>query len=112
MQIEVWETQLRKGAVELAVLGVLAKGDSYGVAILERLAEVSALGVAEGSIYPLLHRLQKDGKVASRWVEEPGASHPRKYYALTPQGREMLTKMQAGWRRLRSGLDAILCEES
>lgn len=111
MEIRAWQAQLRKGAAELAVLAVLERGESYGVEILEAIDRAGGLEVAEGSIYPLLNRLQKAGKLRARWVEDPGATHPRKYYSLTEEGRRTLAEMRAAWRRFRRGLDALVKED-
>jgi DNA-binding PadR family transcriptional regulator len=65
----------------------------------------------DGSIYPLLNRLQKEGKIRGRWVEDPEATHPRKYYALTAAGRALLSEMLAEWAQFESGMRQILGEE-
>lgn len=112
MDIRGWQAQLRKGAAELAVLAVLEREESYGLQILDTIDRAGGLDVAEGSIYPLLNRLQKAGKLRSRWVEDPGATHPRKYYSLTAEGRRTLQEMRTAWLRFRHGLDALLQEDS
>ena len=101
-----WETQLRKGALSLAVLAVLWPGRSYGLEILKRLSE-AGLSITEGAIYPLLNRMKAEGLVASEWVEAD-AGHPRKYYSLTPQGRGRARDMAAGWRAFAHGMAGIL----
>src|SRR5215210_8489950 len=93
VELTAWKSQLRKGAAELAVLATLDREESYGLELLERLQAVGGLELSEGSIYPLLNRLQKDGKIQGRWVEDPDAAHPRKYYALTAEGRALLAEM-------------------
>ena len=97
MDIERWKSQIRKGAAELAVLAVLAERERYGVDILDAIRGSAGVELAEGTIYPLLNRLQKDGKLSSRWVEDEGASHPRKYYRLTAEGRALLHEMREAW---------------
>src|SRR5215813_9035825 len=81
-----WEVQLRKGCLELAILGILWPGKLYGLEILRRLEVDSDLALSAGTVYPLLARLKDDGLLESEWVEAE-ASHPRKYYRLTPLGR-------------------------
>lgn len=111
MDLAAWKAQIRKGAAELAVLAMLDRGECYGVELLEQIHGVGGLELSEGSIYPLLNRLQKDGKIRGRWVEDPGATHPRKYYRLTKDGSKLLAEMLAEWSRFESGMRSILGEE-
>src|ERR1700722_19220227 len=85
--IDKWEIQLRKGCLELAILAALWDGKLYGLEILRRLEADSDLIVSEGTVYPLLSRLKVLGLVRSEWVESD-AGHPRKYYTLTPAGKQ------------------------
>jgi PadR family transcriptional regulator PadR len=112
MDLAAWKAQMRKGAAELAVLATLDRGECYGVELLEQLNDAGGLELSEGSIYPLLNRLQKDGKIRGRWVEDPGATHPRKYYRLTKDGAKLLAEMMAEWNRFEAGMRSILGEEA
>jgi PadR family transcriptional regulator PadR len=112
MDLARWKAQLRKGAAELAVLAVLERGDSYGLAILEAVQGSGGLEISEGSIYPLLNRLQRDGKISPDWVEDEDASHPRKYYTLTAEGRRALTEMRDVWAQFQRDMAAVLGPES
>lgn len=76
------EQQMRKGALEMATLAALWSGRLYGLEIIRRFEDSSQLGLAEGTIYPILSRLKSEGLLASEWVEAE-AGHPRKYYWLT-----------------------------
>jgi PadR family transcriptional regulator PadR len=87
-----WESQVRKGWLELAILASLWSERLYGLDILRRLEADSDLVVAEGTIYPILNRLKRDGLVDSKWVESQ-AGHPRKYYSLTAAGRRRTVAM-------------------
>ncbi len=87
-----WESQVRKGWLELAILAGLWTTRLYGLEILRRLESGSALVVAEGTIYPILNRLRRDGLIDSKWVESE-AGHPRKYYWLTAAGRRRTLSM-------------------
>jgi len=89
---ENWETQLRKGWLELAILASLWEGELYGLDIIRRLDTNSDLLLAEGTIYPILGRLKRDGLIDSKWVEAE-AGHPRKYYRLTAEGRRRVVAM-------------------
>ncbi len=91
-----WEAQLRKGALEMAILATLWHGRAYGLEIIRTLEEGSQLVLAEGTIYPILSRLKEDSFLTSEW-EEADAGHPRKYYALTKSGRDRLHKMAESW---------------
>ena len=112
MELAAWRAQLRKGAAELAVLAALGQRESYGLELLERLQAVGGLELSGGSIYPLLNRLQKDGKIAGRWVEDADAAHPRKYYALTADGWALLAEMLAEWAQFEAGMRQVLGAEA
>jgi PadR family transcriptional regulator, regulatory protein PadR len=102
-----WEVQLRKGSLELAVLAILWGGKLYGLEILRRLESDSDLLVSQGTVYPLLSRLKLLGLVRSEWVES-GAGHPRKYYALTPAGKQRAVQMASNWARFATSLSKLL----
>ncbi len=108
MELSAWKAQLRKGAAELAVLATLDRQETYGLELLERIRAAGGLDLSEGSIYPLLNRLQKEGKIHGRWVEDPDAVHPRKYYALTDEGRAMLAEMLAEWTQFEAGMRQLV----
>lgn len=100
--------QLLKGLAELALLSLLAERPCYGLEILDRLKTEAGLEVAEGTIYPLLHRLERGGLAAPDWRLEADGARPRKYYALTDAGRAELAAQSAEWRRLSGALGAFL----
>jgi PadR family transcriptional regulator, regulatory protein PadR len=102
-----WEVQLRKGCLELAILAALWDGKLYGLEILRRLESDSDLIVSEGTVYPLLSRLKALGLVRSEWVESD-AGHPRKYYALTPAGKQRVREMAGMWTRFASSMSRLL----
>src|ERR1700677_3300938 len=101
-----WEVQLRKGCLELAILAALWDGKLYGLEILRRLESDSDLIVSEGTVYPLLSRLKALGLVRSEWVESD-AGHPRKYYSLTPAGKQRGRKMAAIWTRFSASMSKL-----
>ena len=109
--VEKWEVQLRKGCLELAILAVLWEGRLYGLEILRRLESASDLIVSEGTVYPLLSRLKVLGLVRSEWVESD-AGHPRKYYTLTPAGKQRARQMAAVWSRFSSSMRRLLASLS
>jgi len=81
-------TQLRKGILELAVMGVLYDERHYGYSLVRVLSESGSISLKEGTIYPILARLDRDGLVRSEWVESDQGP-PRKYYGLTSSGRQL-----------------------
>jgi PadR family transcriptional regulator len=102
-----WEAQMRKGCLEMAVLASLWHGKLYGLEILRVLERDSQLVLAEGTIYPILNRLRAEGLVRSQWVEAE-AGHPRKYYELTPGGRERAVRMAKTWTQFSAGLGRLI----
>lgn len=106
-QGERWEAQLRKGALEMAILAALWQGRGYGLEIIRQLESESQLVLAEGTIYPILNRLKADGLLSSEWVEAE-AGHPRKYYSLTVAGRERLRQMAEAWVDFSRGLGRLI----
>jgi PadR family transcriptional regulator PadR len=108
VEVERWKSQLWKGAAELAILALLERRESYGIQLLEKVREWEGLGLSDGTIYPLLNRLQKEGKISALWVEDPGASHPRKYYRLTGAGRALLQAMKSEWSAFRRSLTELI----
>lgn len=92
-------TQLRKGILELAILGALSRGRHYGYSLVRTIAGDSTIDLTEGTIYPILSRLAKEGLVASEWVES-SQGPPRKYYTLTPKGREAFRVLEGEFRKL------------
>ena len=102
-----WEVQLRKGCLELAMLAALWDGKLYGLEILRRLESGSDLVISEGTVYPLLSRLKSLGFLKSEWVESD-AGHPRKYYSLTPAGKQRAQEMAGIWRRFSSSMGRLL----
>ncbi|QAY72152.1 PadR family transcriptional regulator [Agromyces protaetiae] len=90
------------------VLGILADGESYGYAILQRISELSGgeLAWSDGMLYPLLHRLERLGHVESEWRQAPGG-RPRKHYRLSRQGEGVLADQRAQWNVVASVLDQV-----
>jgi len=95
------------------ILAILAEGDSYGYAIIRRVNELSSgrLQWTDGMLYPVLHRLERQGHVASKW----GASdsgRKRRYYRLTRTGRAQLTAQQRQWQLVDDTLRGIWMKTS
>ena len=100
-------TQLRRGVLEYCVLALLRDRPHYGFDLVRQLSESDGLLTSEGTIYPLLSRLRKDGLVTTTW-QESEAGPPRRYYALTPEGRRALDGFVRDWTRFSEGVDRIL----
>lgn len=105
-----WETQARKGVLEMIILLSLQTREKYGFELISGIARRSALELSEGTLYPLLLRLAKDGLISSRLAGGDGGA-PRKYYALTPAGRSMLDAMTGRWRQLAGAVETLLQPE-
>ena len=104
--VESWEEQLRRGGLELAILLSVARNPRYGLDIIGHLEAFTDLVVTEGTIYPILARLNRDGWLASEWREE--GSHPRKYYTLTGRGGARLAYMTESWKTFAAKLDRLI----
>ncbi len=102
---EAIEIQLKKGALELCVLALLHKQDSYAYDLAARLAD--AIGMGEGTIYPLMRRLQADGLVQTYLVES-SSGPPRKYYRLSEAGQQGYASQQAAWTSFSAAVDQIV----
>jgi PadR family transcriptional regulator, regulatory protein PadR len=102
------QAQLFKGLAELALKSLLQERPHYGLEILERLRSEAGLGLAEGTIYPLLHRLEKAKLMIAHWRLEEEGARPRKYYELTPLGERDLKAQLQAWRKLSSDLGSFL----
>ena len=101
-----WTTQLRKGLLELCILNVVGRQRVYGYDVAKRLRDIDALVVGEGTIYPILSRLKRDGLVKTSLEESP-AGPARKYYELTKRGEQLLAQMNAYWDVLTNGIDTL-----
>jgi PadR family transcriptional regulator PadR len=98
-EIENKVTQLRKGILELAILSALYRQSHYGYSLVRDLTVAGATELKEGTIYPLLSRLAKEGLVRSEWVES-NQGPPRKYYFLTNDGQIMCEALNREFQRL------------
>jgi len=105
-----WNAQVRKGLLELCVLGLIARGPRYGYDIVQDLAAAAPLAAAEGTVYPLLRRLKQSGWVETYW-QESEAGPPRQYYRVTAAGRRALQQMRRGWRALVDAVDSYVGSE-
>jgi PadR family transcriptional regulator PadR len=104
-----WESQVRKGMLDFIILMCLAKREFYGYELIKRIKEIAEINVSEGTVYPLLNRLKKEGLITSRWVEmETGI--PRKYYRITERGTAVLAGMKEAWVEFSRSINRFMEE--
>lgn len=106
------DKQLLKGTIPLLVLHLLAQADLYGYQLIKALDQISsgAFRFSEGSLYPVLHTLERDGMLHAYW-HQADSGRQRKYYAITERGRRELVERRSQWRSLTVAIDAVLAEE-
>src|SRR5579864_4457617 len=100
-------TELLRGVLDLCLLAVMQEGPAYGYEMTKRLRDRGLSIVGEGSIYPLLGRLERDGLVETYRAASNGGP-PRKYYRPSSNGRLALTLGVSEWRAARDAVDAVL----
>ena len=96
--------ELRRGVIVLAVLSQLRQ-EQYGYSVMKLLAD-QGMDIDQGTLYPLLRRLESQGLLQSKWsVEE---AHPRRYYVISPEGQQILPKLKEEWCKIVETLDKML----
>lgn len=98
-----WMAQVRRGLLELCVLALIERRPTYGYELVTQLARTPQLAAGEGTVYPLLRRLRRDGLLETQW-KESDAGPPRQYYALTAVGRGHFAALQHDWAAI---VDAV-----
>jgi PadR family transcriptional regulator PadR len=98
---------MRRGTLQYCVLALLAEEERYGFDLVRALGEVDGMVTSEGTIYPLLSRLRRDGLVETTW-QESTSGPPRKYYRLTDTGRAALDGFALEWGRFRQAVDHFM----
>jgi PadR family transcriptional regulator PadR len=103
------ERELKRGALELIVLHLLSSGEAYGYEIVTKLSDRTrgALAVTDGTLYPVLYRLERGGFVSVRW-ETPQRGVPRKYYRLTPAGTVELKRLRREWTTFADAMTRLI----
>jgi PadR family transcriptional regulator PadR len=103
------DRQFLKGSISLLLLNLLSRGEMYGYEILQEASRRSANAFAlkEGTLYPALHQLERNGQTKSVWRRAENGRE-RKYYSLTPQGRRTAAKYEKQWQHLTGAMAAIL----
>src|ERR1700734_3536782 len=100
-------SQLLRGVLDICLLAVMSEGPAYGYEMTKRLRTRGLSTVGEGSIYPLLGRLERDGLVEAR-REASNGGPPRKYYSLSPEGQRALETGVEEWKAARDAVDGAL----
>jgi PadR family transcriptional regulator PadR len=97
---------MRKGLLEYCILTIISRGEAYASDILDTLREANLL-VVEGTVYPLLTRMKNEGMLTYRWQESTGGP-PRKYYALTSEGEELIRQLDAEWKAINDSINQVI----
>lgn len=99
------KSQMRKGLLEYCILSIISRDEAYASDILDTLKQANLL-VVEGTLYPLLTRMKNEELLTYRW-QESTSGPPRKYYALTEQGQELLTQLHDEWKSIQKAVTTI-----
>ena len=107
---EKYERQMKKGALDMLVLRLLTEEKKYGYQLILELREKSGtiFCLKEGTLYPILYRLEEERLVESRWSDAESRQLPRKYYLITDKGRETLDEMYQSWRQITEGVERLM----
>jgi PadR family transcriptional regulator PadR len=103
--------QLRRGVIEYCVMALLERDERYGFDLVRELTSTNGMETSEGTLYPILGRLRRDGLVDSTWQESPSGP-PRRYYRLSGRGRQALAEFRREWSRFAGAVDRILGGET
>ena len=103
------DPQMLKGVLSLLLLHVLSSEEGYGYGVVTRLREAGFTGLAEGTVYPALTRLEGAGLLTSH-LQRSTSGPARKYYAISDRGRAELARARASWDQLRTAVGAVLDE--
>lgn len=109
-EVDRWARELRKGSARLAVLTLVARGETYGYEILASLRRenVVSQGATEATVYPVLHNLESRGFLASRWRTSAPGVPSRKYYQITTEGERLLEGLRSEWKSFRAEMDGVV----
>ncbi len=107
-----YERQMKKGVLDMLVLKLLEQEPKYGYQIIQEMKEKSEeiFLLKDGTLYPILYRLEEDGLVRSSWSGPEGKQMPRKYYEITSSGKEALGQITMVWKHISDGIAKIMEE--
>lgn len=100
-------SQLRRGVLEFCVLALLREGERYSFDLVRALGDAGGLVTSEGTLYPLLGRLRREGMVHTTW-RESASGPPRRYYRITDDGAAALQAFAGQWARFRDSVDTLI----
>jgi len=105
-----YERQMKKGVLEMLVLHTVCQGQTYGYEICTRLDKQSGglFAMKEGTLYPILYRLQDEGLIESRWSVPDGRGAAKKYYEATAAGQQTSKELIALWKSFGDNVDRII----
>ena len=107
---EKYERQMKKGVLDMLVLKLLKEEPKYGYQMIQEMKEKSqdVFSLKDGTLYPILYRLEEEGLVKSKWLESDGKQVPRKYYEITPKGQNALAEIAKTWANISEGITRIM----
>ncbi len=107
-----YERQMKKGVLDMLVLKLLESEAKYGYQIIQEMKEKSEdiFILKDGTLYPILYRLEDEGMVISKWSEAVGKQVPRKYYEITEVGKSTLKSIEELWKSISKGINRIMEE--
>lgn len=105
--------QLKKGVLEMLTLELICQGPTYGYALISRLKERSGgrFSLKEGTLYPILYRMEDEGLIVAQWSQGEGRAAPKKMYASTPAGIQENQRRKQLWLEFTQTVDRFLTEE-
>lgn len=105
-----FEQQMKKGVLSMLILKLLEHEEKYGYQLISELRARGGeqFALKEGTLYPILYRLEDDGWISSRWSAPSGREPSRKYYAITDAGRQTLCEMYRLWTSFNAGVKDIM----
>lgn len=106
MYTDNWQTQLRKGTLDIVILNLLSHRPCHGYEMVRRMKKIGRLKIREGNVYPILARLQQEDLIES-YTEQSTGGPPRKYFRMTETGRQTLEQMNTHWEHLIQSIRTI-----
>lgn len=105
-----YERQMKKGVLDMLVLSLLKSEAKYGYQIIQEMRGKSeeTFLLKDGTLYPILYRLEDDKLVVGKWSEAEGKQVPRKYYEITEEGKKALVEIEDVWQRISDGIARIM----
>lgn len=106
--------QIKKGVLEMIVLNIIQQKRTYGYELIQKLEKEgeSFFDLKEGTLYPVLYRLEDSGFIKASWHTEEGRTAPKKYYEITEEGRKILEEYRKIWADFKICVDRLCGEEN